>query len=129
LRIDKASEHQEQKNLFEWVRLSVKKYPALSNLAAIPNGGHRHKAVAGKLKAEGVSAGFPDLICAFPSRGFHGLFIEMKVKKGGRVSPAQKEWIDRLLNAGYLAVVCKGFLEARDMLIWYLTEGKENGKP
>jgi hypothetical protein len=127
LRIDKASEHQEQKNLFEWVRLSVKKYPALANLAAIPNGGHRHKAVAGKLKAEGCSAGYPDTFLAYPSRGFHGLFIEMKVKKGGRVSPEQKDWIERLLNAGYLAVVCKGFDAAKEMLIWYLTEGNENG--
>jgi hypothetical protein len=118
----RITEHDEQTAVFKWRDLNLKKYPELISLAAIPNGGHRHKAVAGKLKAEGVSAGFPDIILTCPRHGYHGLFIEMKVRKGGRVSPEQKEWLDRLRREGYQALVCHGFEEARDALRKYLFE-------
>jgi hypothetical protein len=49
------SEHDEQVALFEMIRLYQTKYPPLKNCFAIPNGGLRHKVVAAKLKAEGVS--------------------------------------------------------------------------
>ena len=54
------SEHDEQVLIFKWARLSEGRWPELALLFAIPNGGHRHKAVAAKLKAEGVRAGVPD---------------------------------------------------------------------
>ena len=58
------SEHHEQCALFAWLRLQ---WPDLDRVSfAIPNGGHRHKAVAGKLKAEGVKAGVPDIFIAYP---------------------------------------------------------------
>jgi hypothetical protein len=49
------SEHDEQVALFKMIRLYSIKHPPLKNAFAIPNGGQRHKAVAAKLKAEGVS--------------------------------------------------------------------------
>ena len=63
-----ASEHQEQAALFRWAWFAQVKHPALALLYAIPNGGHRHKAVAARMKAEGVKAGVPDL-CLPVARG------------------------------------------------------------
>ncbi|MEG1501942.1 MAG: VRR-NUC domain-containing protein [Synergistaceae bacterium] len=74
---------------------------------AIPNGGARNIVTAGKLKAEGVSRGVPDLF--IPEWGF---WIEMKKRKGGLVSADQKDWINYLNTKGYKAVVCKGCMEA-----------------
>ena len=54
----------------------------------------------------------PDICIPVPNSKYHGLYIEMKRKKGGRVSQKQKEWIERLNRLGYLAVVCYGADEA-----------------
>lgn len=43
------------------------RYPAASKLIYhVPNGGHRHKLVAVKLKEQGVKAGVPDLVLPMP---------------------------------------------------------------
>ena len=56
----KDLEHQEQKTLIKWCEYKGHPY---NLIFAIPNGGQRHKAVAAKLKAEGVKSGVPDLFC------------------------------------------------------------------
>jgi hypothetical protein len=48
------SEHDQQVALFTWANQNLDRYPVLRWMFAVPNGGHRHPAVAGKLKAEGV---------------------------------------------------------------------------
>lgn len=68
--------------------------PELRWLHAIPNGGYRDKATAGKLKAEGVKRGVSDIFLPLPMRGpivggsyqgqelqthlYCGLYVEMK---------------------------------------------------
>ena len=74
-------------------------------LFAIPNGGARDKVTGGKLKAEGVRAGVPDLFLAVPSGMFAGLFLELKVKPN-RPRTNQMEWMQRLRQRGYKVVVC-----------------------
>src|SRR5690348_6356166 len=91
----------EQVALFEWAALMEPEYPFLGLMFAIPNGGHRHIAVARRLKAEGVKAGVPDIFLPWASDGYHGLFIELKRRKGGTVSDEQADWHDALLQAGY----------------------------
>ena len=75
-------------------------YPELAGLLfAVPNGGARSKATAGKLKAEGVVAGVSDLILLVPVVHHtpnemivrHGLCLEAKRKRGYQ-SPEQKAW-------------------------------------
>jgi hypothetical protein len=66
-------------------------------LFAIPNGGARHKAIAGKLRAEGVRAGVPDICLPVPRGEYHGLFIELKRPKGGHVSEEQEAWISEVI--------------------------------
>lgn len=93
------SEHYEQVRFVGKFRIA---YPGV-RIFAIPNGGHRGKLTATKLKNEGVSRGVPDLF--IPE---WGLWIEMKRVKGGRLSPDQKDWIEYLKGCGYTAMVCQG---------------------
>lgn len=109
------SEHIEQCKVIAF----CENYPQLHNVFAIPNGGKRNIVTAMKMQAEGVRSGVPDLYVALPTAKYHGLFIEMKKVKGGVVSENQKDWINRLNNAGYKAVVCKGHMEAINVICDY----------
>ena len=113
-------EHLEQVKLVNWVR---KMYPVESEyMFAVPNGGARNPVVAQKLKAEGVVAGVPDLMLLCPSRGAHGLAIEMKRPgaKQNALSPAQRAWLSRLDHVGYWAHMAAGFEEAKELIQEYL---------
>lgn len=88
---------------------------------ASANGGKRNYYEAIKFKRMGVSAGFPDIEIPFPSGQYHGLYIELKRKKGGKVSPEQAEWLQYLREKGYYAEVAHGFEEAKGIVIHYLS--------
>jgi len=115
------SEHTEQKHLLTWASLNIGKHPDLRLLFAIPNGGARSKACAGKLKAEGVKPGIPDLCLPVARGGFFGLYLELKRIAGSTTSPAQKQWHRDLLQEGYHVVTAKGMTEAQQVLVTYLT--------
>ena len=84
------------------------------------NGGLRDGRTAAILQQTGVKPGVPD-VCLPAPRGGHGaLFIEMKKARGGVVSANQKVWINRLNEAGNKAVVCRGWEQARDVIVKYL---------
>ena len=118
---DAPKEALEQVWLFEWADTMARlKWPELSLLFAIPNGGSRHPAEAAHLKGQGVRSGVPDVFLPVPRGGYHGLFVEMKRRKGGVVSGNQKDWIGALNGQGYRAVVCRGFQEAADCIEGYL---------
>lgn len=116
------SESYEQETLFKWMELQSKKRPELKLCFHIANGGSRGKVEAAHFKAEGVKAGVPDLFLPVARGPYHGLFIEMKRQKGGRVSDEQKAWISALTAQGYLAEVCHGWLEAAALIEDYLNE-------
>jgi len=59
--------------------------------------------IANKKKAEGVSRGVPDLVIFMKS---FQLYIELKAKTGGVVSPEQEEWIETINSFPY----CKAFV-------------------
>lgn len=119
------SEEQEQATVFEWISLMSRQYPELDLCFHIPNGGVRSKSEAVRFKRTGVKAGVPDLFLPVARGGYHGLFVEMKRRKGGRVSDEQKGWIEALTEQGYRAVVCHGSDEACDELFRYM-KGKSN---
>lgn len=77
---------------------------------------------AKRLKAAGYKKGFPDVFVYEPRGAFHGLAIELKKEKGGRVSQSQKEWKQALEERGFHAAVAKGYDAAIDVLERYLTE-------
>jgi hypothetical protein len=115
-------EDDEQALLFRKLTLY---YPNIRQLTFhIPNGGKRTKLEAIRLRAQGVTAGVPDIFCAFASGEYHGLFIEMKkpIVKGESkpaISPAQKLMIEHLLFQGYCVKVCYGCAEALDTIVQY----------
>ena len=113
------SEHLHQAALFSWAAVAKASLPELDMLFAVPNGGHRHPATGRRLKAEGVKPGVPDIFLDVPRGEWHGLRLELKV---GRNKPtkAQVDWMERLSNHGYLAVVCWGWESARDQIQAYL---------
>ena len=76
----------------------------------VPNGGHRHLAVAAKLKRMGVKAGVPDFLVFDPPPGMPsavGVALELKAH-GGRVSKQQRGWLDDLQDRRWLAMVALG---------------------
>jgi len=111
--------------VIRWARIRQNRVPVLSLLHAIPNGGSRHPAEAANLKRQGVVAGIPDLFLPVPAKGKHGLYIEMKRKKGGRLSPYQKDVIDRLQKIGYEVIVAKGADEAIQAIETYLGDERK----
>lgn len=114
------TEGMEQAKLFSWAHMQTYFYPELDLMFHVPNGGSRGKAEAGRFRAEGVKAGVPDICLPVPRGQYHGLFIEMKRQQGGRVSPEQKAWLDKLQGQGYLATVCRGWEEASNIILAYL---------
>lgn len=112
-------EHIEAKHLMHVVRIAEFGTPALRMLYAVPNGGDRNKAVAGKMKAEGVKSGVPDYCLPVARGGFHGLYIELK-SLTGYASAEQKNWIEALRTEGYRAEVCRGWEQAWAVLREYL---------
>jgi hypothetical protein len=116
---DIKSEHIEQALFVQWLKRNYHDHW----VAAIPNGGKRSQSEAMRLKVEGVSAGFPDLV--IPSLF---LYIEMKRTKGGAVSKEQKDWIAYLTKNGYKAVVCRGCDEAKKAFLDQLAKLAELDK-
>jgi VRR-NUC domain len=112
-------EHAEQVRVIGWARLVERDVPALALLFSIPNGGKRSKAVAGKLKAEGVKAGVSDLFLPFAARGYHGIFIEQKTKEG-RLSETQMDFLEDVSQQGYCAAVGYGADRTIEILEWYV---------
>lgn len=114
--------HQESENqimLFKWVELQKAKYPMLSLMFHIPNGGKRGIKEAVRFKKEGVKAGVPDIFLAYPNKIYHGLFIEMKAEKG-KTSDVQNQWINDLRGQGYNVLICYNFEQAKSEIMKYI---------
>ena len=115
------TEDQEQIALFRWADCLSGAHPELRTLFHIPNGGYRTPVEAARFKAMGVKAGVPDIFLPVARKGYHGLFIEMKRLRGGRLSDAQRGWIEALKRCGYRAEVCHGWEAASEVILTYLT--------
>ena len=118
-------ERKEQTILVEWTKL--KPIPR-DFMISIPNEGQRSIAHAVTLKRMGLRPGVCDLFLAYPCHGKHGLWLEMKKRKGGVVSPEQKEWIDRMNSVGYAAYVAKGWEHAVQLIEDYLSGNMNDGQ-
>ena len=114
-------ESDEQQNLFTWAKMMQAQHPELLLLHAIGNGGKRNVIEATRMKREGVKAGVSDIFLPVARGGYHGLYIELKVK-GGRVSVDQQWWIAETTKQGYLAKVCYGWAEASRTIKEYLED-------
>ena len=117
-----------QKACVRWFRYQYRDLMLFS----IPNSNDmsasdRQKAVRvmAKLKATGLVPGVADLFLAVPNSFAHGLFIEMKAK-GGRQSPAQKQFQEIVMEAKYCYDVIDNFDDFVKLIEYYL-KGSKNG--
>lgn len=116
------SEHDEQVALFAWAAENEATHPELCMLHATPNGGYRPIVTAVKMQQEGQKRGYPDISLDVARGKFHGLRIELKRRKGARISAEQEEWIARLRYYGYSACVCYGAADAQQCIMAYLQQ-------
>lgn len=130
---DNPTEDVEAEAFAQWLRL--KKLPFF-HVANESGRGRTAMLRTAKMKRMGQAKGVPDYFVAIPTSWVRydirktakgsddkkSIFtsrlvaIELKRKKGGRVSPEQKQWIKTLNDAGIEAIVCRGFDEARDFI-------------
>lgn len=110
------SEVWEQEQLIQWCRTD----PRFQFLFHIPNESVGGYGWIARNRQMGCKKGVPDLFYPVPMNGYHGLFVEMKKKKGGRLSPEQKKWLKVLKDFGYQVAVCNGWEEGKEVLLEYV---------
>lgn len=138
----KGDEHSHQTAIFQWVALyGVRRHPDMALLHAIPNGAKLRgigtdegRAEGGRMKAEGVRSGVPDVMLPVPVYNqpnaalilrYPGLYVELKKpgrereKDGGR-SEQQVEWHAALVRQGYAVATAYGWQAAAQVLADYL---------
>jgi len=113
------TEHDEQVALFAFLGYMEGKHPELKWIHAIPNGGLRHKATAGKMKAEGAKAGVLDIFVPITIGWIPGFYIEMKFGNNG-LTDKQAEFYHFVASQGYMTAVCHNWIEAASAIFWYL---------
>lgn len=113
------SESQTQIAYFHWVKLKESQDDRFLAVFAVPNAGARTPRAGARMKAEGLRAGIPDIFCSIPSKGYHGLYIELK-KKGGKISPNQITYLDLFTKYNYLCKVCYSLSELIEVTEDYL---------
>ena len=89
---------------------------------AVPNGGSRSKREAGRLKAEGVKAGVPDLTIVYDGM-YYGLEVKKPATKTpkGYLSKQQKSMIKKIeASGGSVKVV----YSVADVILWLNEEVK-----
>lgn len=112
------SEHEEQANLFSRVWMYRNRIPELKCFFAVPNQG---AARLKNLQTEGTLRGVFDTFLAVPRNGKHGLFGELKRRKGGKVSQEQYNFAALVTSQGYEAQIWYGCEEAWDSILKYLS--------
>jgi VRR-NUC domain len=111
-------EHLEQVEVVKWC--SSQPMRELRLIFAIPNAAKRSMGTALRMQREGLVSGVPDLLLPVARGQYHGLFIEMKRRRGGQISLEQKEKMDDLHTEGYCCVVTKGYHQAIRSIVAYL---------
>jgi len=117
----------EQRDLMKWAELRMATLPELELLYAVPNGGARDVITGAQMKATGTKRGVPDFCLPVARGGYHGMYLELKRRGSGVVSPKQKWWLEKLQEQGYRAVVCYGWNDARETIEDYLGAVAECG--
>jgi len=119
-----GSESSFQKSAIKLVRSIAKCDPRL--VAHIPNGGQRTIMAGARLKAEGVVAGYPDIMVFSKGRTWvkgkvlgiwqqwAGLALELKIWHN-RPSPEQEAIHELLRGQGWRVVVCYGLGEVEQV--------------
>ena len=113
------TEAQEQKMLFAWAGWMTSRWPELELMHHVANEGKRSLVGNVELNRQGRKKGVPDICLPVARKKANGLYIELK-RQGGRLTPEQKEWLERLREQGYHAAVAYGWEQAREIIEEYL---------
>lgn len=114
--------HNESKMQSACVRYFRYAYPQYSHmLFSVPNGVATTETQGRILKAEGMLAGVSDLLFLVARKGFHGLCIEMKDRKGIQ-RETQKEWQAKVEQQGYKYIIVRSFDQFQQEMQEYLDE-------
>lgn len=113
-------ETQEQIALMMWCEFQKNVHPELDLIFHIVNEGKRSVRTGAELKRMGMKKGVPDICLPVPKGTYHGLWIELKADKTKRATKEQKEWLIKLTEQGYKAVVCYGADNAVTVIKEYL---------
>lgn len=114
--MDTQSETQIHQSVMKYIRM----HPHLEKYVIhIPNQGKRSYKTANLFKSMGMKAGIPDLFIAYPSRGYHGAWIELKSQKG-KLSEHQRDFLELMKSQNYFTSVCYSFDEAIEAILTYL---------
>lgn len=92
----------------------------------IHNEGKRSLAEAARLKRQGLQPGVPDLCIPMPRGAFAGLYVEFKAGKTGKVSEAQRWWLNHLAQEGYAVYVIRTIDEFLSVVGAYMKLGRYN---
>lgn len=95
-------------------------HPELKWMHAIPNGGSRDAATAGRLKTTGVTSGVSDIFLPCARHGYHGLYLELKVKRNV-MSAEQIDFCSYVTAQTYAFSLCYGWEELRADVVRYLS--------
>jgi len=127
------SEHDEQKTLFDWIRLNRERAPspgvrkAMELCYGIPNGAHMTKAQAAKMKAEGMTKGILDVNLDWRAHDYIGVpgnkligraikYIGLRIEHKFRASISTK--IQTKIDTGnYIVDLSPEQKEKRELLI------------
>jgi len=112
------TEAQEQVAVIRWCDA----HPIAREIYATQGGLRTSIGAARKAKAQGMRSGVPDLILDVPAGGYHGLRIELKRRKGGKLSAEQHAFGLMMTDRGYRWEMCRGADEAIEVIQDYLTK-------
>jgi len=118
------SEAKEQRWLVEWMVAN----PIVRDFfCKIDNEGKRTPAQGYTAKLMGLRPGVSDLHIYYPTKSFHGLWLEMKRNRNythsERLKPtwiAQEQFQETVKSVGYAAHFCYGWVDGKNIIEAYL---------
>lgn len=114
-------EHDEQKALIKDVDGAWGKALGIAGeLVSVPNSAPKGHTAAAYFRAEGLRPGYPDLLLDVPVGRYHGLRLELKRQRGGRIEPDEAKWHEILRARGYAVAVPCGCDAAKVIIERYM---------
>jgi len=125
------TEIEDHKALIRWVRFMELEIPDLRYFIHYPASGFaigarerkaRSKAVIIQrqiLKQLGACSDVSDFLWPVQRGPYPGLWRELKRRRGGRLRPGQKAWLDAMQAQGYATAVARGLEEAKALVLQY----------
>lgn len=116
----KNPEQEHQITYFQILAANEKKFPVVRWIHASMNGASASStASAGLRKMLGQKAGVADVFIPVPMKGFHGCWIELKIKPN-TLSAEQREFLSDMKDQGYYVKAAWSCDEMLDITEMYL---------